>query len=348
MMTKYLFPLLALLSLLASTTACVADSYGALPNDPYALKAIAEGGIAATESARIQQVADATLAAAVDTGRTENEQERLMLPLRASQTAIGLGNEQAAATSVAAVATATAGSQMATATGQAAILVATQRAGEMDIAQRQFELDRLRAAANIYDTVLPWIVIISMIGAIGLLFILAWRGFDWLIAWIDRRQSMRETRRGEIMIYVPRLDTWQRAEREGAFSAGIKGRALPTVRAQTTTFEQITPSVTRSSITRPARDARGLAHTLVLDAMDVAGSDAKVIPSLAELEKAGKPWNAEKRDSAVNILENARAVYTMIGRGTYLTDEYVDLGDLEAEINGGHLSFAPTLPMAGD
>jgi len=345
------YGVLAIAAGLAVLAGCAPASWGeGVGSDPYVRKAAAEGEIQATGQARIQQIAEATLAAAVDQGKTENEQERLMLPLRASETAIAISNIQAQATSVAAQATSTASALQSTAINQAAQALATQRVDDFNMAKQQWELDRAKANARIYDGLIPIAFGLGMFGGILILIVCLWKGADLLLTVLDRRMMVKVTEYG-VMVYVPNENNEWSWKPAAAIREQSYYRKRPNLNEPVPahTFEQITPSVFRSPIIRSQRDISFLALTLVMDSIEVMGEDATTIASLERLKEAGKRWNGDARNEAVRSLEGADAVWTVNGGGTYVDKKYANLANLAAQIRGKHLKiYPPTLPTAGD
>ena len=334
---KYLLAFTIIMLLLLS--AC-APGYGygfsADPADPYVQRAAADGAIQATEAARVQQAAGATLAAAVDAGKTGQEQARLMLPLQASQTAISIANQQAQATATAAVATSTAVAQGATATADAyretvtvAVLniQATRAAGEAYWEYQKLGFDMIASRFITVSAVIAFLVILVIVAFEGSAII--FRRWGRLLALHKIRDVILEdTPRG-----------WEILDDSHPVAVSSHRSAVPRAPGEPA---GVRPWGNWAFIEQNSRDkatATGLALRLLRDGESVAGSSSNVLPGWRELAHLG--WDSPAWQMVKGLLEQARAVRSVEGVGTYVEQPYQCLVELRLALEDRKIRLAP-------
>ncbi len=326
-MNKTLLFILAIAPLL---TACVAPPDLAY-TDPRIQRAAADEAIRVTAQAQLDAQIAAAQEQAADDAKTENELERLMAPLRASQTALALANEQARATDQAARSTDIAREQYAQATDQASRATSTQYAAELSLESAQ------RAAAHseqwkmVFDVFGLVAALIVLIGGAVALVALCWRLPDLL----ERLLMVKVTKYG-VMVYKP--TGWQPA---GAVLQEETYRSRINMAKQN--FTQITPSVYSSST--PDRGLLDWAKVLVKDSIDILGDDANYLASVDQLQRAGRRWNAERRQAVVDAMEANQIVIGKKGSGVFLV-EYDDLAELYNDLLDGRVRLSPSPSVA--
>ncbi len=298
------------------------------PVDPYALQSQGERMVSAARSLQTA-TADAYVARMLDADATRQAHDYHMQTtadaLNARATAVSI-EQTAAAGHISATATAGAVAQsayMAQVTATHVSAVAAQEAAT------RAEFRQWRAIGQSIAGVLLFVVGLAL--AVAMARVL-WLAPEWIIEWADRRRRVLDTASGLILLtetpngynWMLASDAYHMRPRPGLLNVPQVERA---------------PAITGEIVDAPQIDSdEMLAGRLILDAINVNGKDANMIPSWRVLQEDGQSWTSRPWQDAVRWLKQHGAINTVERGGTYLSSRYATLYSLNVDMVTGKLS----------
>jgi hypothetical protein len=320
--------------LLFILAACMPADLNAPSYDPYldaemGKMAIARSSAAiqATNEAQQRQMAQATLQAAEEEHKTEQEVRRIQAEIEGTQAAVSAQSTQAAIAFAQDLAT-----HQAEATANAFVLAQTPAAATQTALERQIRVDEAKEQRA---KVMTWAIPLAM--GLGILFV-AWKAgnfIDWRAEIMRRNNAARESRDGTLIwVWNPEIED----------ECWVPLRDVPSVRRLPSgsgsdfgSAPAVEFSPGRVTATSPAQngDARKLAIKLVKDSISKGSADGNMIMSWHNL--AG--WTSSRWSEAVRFLKDKKAVRTVDRVGTFI--EYDSLADLLYALETNQLSPAP-------
>ncbi len=322
---------------------------GCAGGDPHSLIAQGEGYLAATDAAgRAMSVEAQATAQAVAASERQNQ-------LEARGTAMAL---ELQATSAAGRTTATIGAaqaMLAQATAQSAALEATQGV-RLQIMAAQATEQRIQslqtAEAQATERAERWGSFMfnvgsALMGIAGLGLTVALIRFSWwlssaAIEWQDRRRRVMATPTGPmvLLIYPDGSEAWTPAHDVSSIKWRRQPWLIPNSGDRIDVADAAPVIENYPGEEDTVDNSAALARSLVIDAIEVLGPDANVIPSWRMLKQKGKHWSSEPWQAAKRWIEEHGGAVVDQGR-TKLTPAYPSLYMLSVEMMNGTLSPTP-------
>lgn len=314
---------------LAVFLALILTACGTAPVDPYALQSQGERLVNAARTLQTA-TADAYTMRMLDAEATRQAHEYTMqatadaLHVRATAVAI---EQTADAGHIANTATAGAVTQAAYMAQVTATHVSAVAAQEQ---ASRTEWQQWRAIGQSIAGVLLFVIGLAL--AVALARIL-WLLPEWIIEWQDRRRRVLDTASGLILLTeTPTGYNWMLA------SDAYHMRPRPGMLAAVPQVERA-PVITGEIVDAPQIDSdEMLAGRLILDAININGRDANMIPGWRELQEEGNDWSSRPWQRAVSWLRQRGVIDTVERGGTYLNSRYATLHALNVDMVTGKLS----------
>ena len=302
-----------------------------VPADPFAmiqtgqeLQAAGNAALQATREAVFLQAQSATLQAA----RT---QDAIAATQRAADTQATTIAQAAETTQTAQAArvTATAQAQQVTRTAQADQVQSTSTA--LALAAAANEARRRETRSDIWNAVYICLMVAAALGvSIGL-----WRGiptlFSWTLDWANRRRSVYETRLGPV---------FYDGDSPPTLLADISYNRPRLVASDFPAVRQLATGVMES---KPARPGHTRLHWRALELLKRADPKSEVIPGWRDVG-----WSSAEWQEIIRALVAAGAAETQAGKGTFVSETYVDTGGLRYALEVGTLTLRSPTPRGDE
>lgn len=307
--------------------------------DPYAVRAMAEGAIGATQAAVVERGQAATWAAGATGEALRVEQTRQAMAATGTQGAVDFEGTVEAGRVLAVEGTLGARATEEARAGLALVeqgrWQATGTAVVLELEGRVLEARR--------GAVLGWwltgSVVALMVGCVGLGFWVLWNVFQFWAAWEDRKRSVMQAG-GKLVVfrdvgngvYEPEVLEGRRLLVNGSLGG------LDEVRAVT-----VSGSVLEGPMRKSDPDgSMSLARRLLMDAVVQGWGEGDRLPSWRKLSG----WSSERWQRAMGPLRAAGAVEVNGSEGTFVFG-YACVSDLWQAVQSGQVKLRPTLPNEG-